>query len=403
MKQLRRFIKRGTDLIPLEIKSLQQHRTLLALKSHPISGRFIFFVRTKQLFSLIVFFPWLFAAFYILFLQSPIYESSAKVLVERDEQYDPVNMTMKLWGNGNPALSEIYLTREYIVSRELLSRLEQRFAIRDHYQSKHNDFLSRLNKSATQGELLKYYRNMVNAVVEPETFEIVITSSAFTPEAAKQILIEIIKETKEFVNKVSNTLAKKQYNFAKMKLALAKEKLFQAGKDVMEWQNQNGLFDPKETAQVVSSVMAKLKGTLVEKQTELITYSSFMQPNSNKVVTLTEEIKALKDQIEQQTNLLLGNKEKNGKLNQIMTDFEWIQLQLKFAQAEYQAAQQAYDIAAINLSKNQNLLIQIEAPNLPDEPSKPAPFYDLVNLLFLFLILFVLTKMAIIIIREHRD
>ncbi|MGQ3887478.1 hypothetical protein ACQUW5_00420 [Legionella sp. CNM-1927-20] len=403
MKQLRRIIKRGTDLIPLEIKSLQQHKTYLAFKSHPISERFFIFVRARKLFSFLVLFPWFIAAFYILCIQTPVYESSAKILVERDDQRDPINSTMGMWSGGNAAPSEIYLTREYIISREILSHIEQRFGIKDHYQSKKNDFLSRLDKKATQSEFLKYYRNKVTAVVEPETYEIIITAAAFTPEAAKKIVTEIIQDTKQFVNKVSNTLAKKQYAFAKMKLGLAKDKLFQAGKDVMEWQNQNGLFDPKETAQVVSSVMAKLKGTLVEKQTELITYSSFMQPNSNKVVTLTEEIKALKEQIEQQTNLLLGNKEKNGKLNKIMTDFEWVQLQLKFAQAEYQAAQQAFDAAAINLAKNQNLLIEIERPNLPDEPSKPLPFYDLVNLLFFLLIIFVLTKMAVIIIKEHRD
>ncbi|STX51398.1 Capsule polysaccharide export inner-membrane protein ctrB [Legionella busanensis] len=403
MKQLRRIIKRGTDLIPLEIKSLQHHKTYLAFKLHPVRERLLLFVSTQKLFSFLVLFPWLIAAFYILCIQTPVYESSAKILVEQDDQRDSVNGVMGIWRGGNAAPSEIYLTREYIISREILSHIEQRFGIRDHYQSKKNDFLSRLDKKATQSEFLKYYRNKVTAVVEPETYEIIITAAAFTPEAAKKIVAEIIRDTKQFVNKVSNTLAKKQYAFAKMKLGLAKDKLFQAGKDVMEWQNQNGLFDPKETAQVVSSVMAKLKGTLVEKQTELITYSSFMQPNSNKIVTLTEEIKALKEQIEQQTNLLLGNKEKNGKLNKIMTDFEWVQLQLKFAQAEYQAAQQAFDAAAVNLAKNQNLLIEIERPNLPDEPSKPLPFYDLVNLLFFLLIIFVLTKMAIIIVKEHRD
>lgn len=306
-------------------------------------------------------------------------------------------------GGGSAATSEIYLTREYIVSREILSHIAQRYGVKEHYQSSHNDLLSRLKKRPSQEEFLSYYRQMVKAVVSPETYEIVVTASAFSPEAARRLLTEIITEAKQFVNKVSNTLARKQYRFAKLNLGLAKEKLFQTNKDVLKWQNQNGLFDPKETAQVVSTVMAKLKETLVEKQTEYITYSAFMQPNSNKVLTLREEIKALKEQIEKQTSLLLGNKEKNGKLNKIMTDFEWLQLQSKFAQAEYQAAQQAYDMAAINLSKNQNLLILIESPNLPDEASKPLPFFDLVNLLFLLLILFVLTKMAIIIIKEHRD
>ncbi|MCP0914816.1 hypothetical protein NKV53_10815 [Legionella sp. 27cVA30] len=402
MKQFRRIIKRGTALIPVELKSLQQNKTFLVLRSHPIAERLILFLKTRRLFSSIVLIPWFAAACYIILLQAPLYESTAKILIEKDEK-DPMNISMGFLGGGHAPPSEIYLAREHVLSREVLDKVEKDIGIKTHFQSKQADFLSRLSKHATQNAFLKYYRHKVNAVVDQDTNEIMLTASAFSPQIAKQLLTAIILQTKDFVNRVSNTLAKKQYSFAKMKLHLAKEKLFQARKDVIEWQNQNGLFDPKETAQVVSSVMAKLKGTLVEKQTEYITYSSFMQPNSNKVLTLQEEIKALKAQIERQTNILLGQKEKNGKLNKIMSDFEWIQLQLQFAQAEYQASQQAYDAAAVNLAKNQNLVIEIEPPSLPDEPVSPRILFDLSNILFLLLIVFVLTKMAIIIVKEHID
>ncbi|WP_158422992.1 Wzz/FepE/Etk N-terminal domain-containing protein [Legionella oakridgensis] len=403
MKKFRRLIKRSTALIPVEqLKSLQQNKTYMILKSHPLAERGFLFLKTKKLFSLLVLLPWLVAAIYILAMQSPIYESTAKILIEKDEK-DPMNISMGLLGSSQAASSEIYLTREHVLSREVLAQVEKRLGIKSHFQSKHVDFISRLGKNTSQNSFLEYYRHKVKAVVDLETNEIIITAAAFSAETAKQLLTEIIVETKGFVNRVSNTLAKKQYNFAKMKLRLAKDKLFQTSKDVIEWQNQNGMFDPKETAHVVSDVMAKLKGSLVEKQTEYITLSSFMQPNANRIITLQEEIKAIKEQIERQTNLLLGQKEKNGKLNKIVSDFEWIQLQQKFAQAEYQASQQAYDAAAINLAKNQNIVIEIESPNLPDERASPLPFFDLTNILFVLLILFVLTKMAIIIVKEHID
>lgn len=402
MKKLGRIIKRGTALIPIELKSLQQHKTYLKISKHPISQYVFIFLKTKKLFSLLVLLPWMLIAFYILILQTPVYESSAKILIEKENK-DPVSINMGILTNSQPTSSEIYLTREHILSREVLNKVNQSSDIKGHFQGKQVDFLSRLSRNATDSAFLNYYRHKVGAVVDPETNEILITASAFSAADAKKLLSEIILQTKYFVNRVSNTLAKKQYNFAQLKLHLAKEKLFQAGKDLIEWQNKNGVFDPKETAQVVSAVMAKLKGTLVDKQTELITYSSFMQPNSNKVITLQEEIKALKEQIERQTSVLLGKKETNGKLNKIMSDFEWIQLQLKFAQAEYEAAQQAFNAASINLSKNQNVLIVIEPPNLPDEVASPIPAFDLTNILFLLLILFVLTKMGIIIVKEHID
>lgn len=403
MKHLKRFIKRGTALIPVDVKSLQQNKALCQIKAHPYTLWVSRFVKAKPLLSFLVILPWLLAAFYILIIKSPVYQSSAKILIEKADQNEQGSAYMGLLTSSHVPPSENYLTRDYILSREMLAKVEKNLNIKQHFQSKKADFFSRLNKHASKSDFLAYYRDRVSASVDPETNEILVTASAYTPEKAKVLLSEVLHHTKNFVNQVSNTLAKKQYDFAEMKLKLAKEKLFQTGKDMIAWQNQNGMFDPKEAAQVVSSVMAKLKGSLVEKQTEYITYSSFMQPNSNKLITLQEEINALKQQIERQTSILLGKKEHNGKLNQIVSEYEWFQLQQKFAQAEYQAAQQAYDAAAINLAKNQNVVIEIEHPDLPDQPVSPIPLYDLTNILLLLIILFVLAKMAITIVREHID
>ncbi|STX51874.1 Capsule polysaccharide export protein [Legionella busanensis] len=93
---------------------------------------------------------------------------------------------------------------------------------------------------------------------------------------------------------------------------------------------------------------------------------------------------------------------KNSKFNKILTDFKWIHLQLKSDPAQYQLAQQAFSIAVINLSYHQNLLFAFDSPNLSDKPSILTPFFALVNLFLLFLILSLLAKVAVIIIKEHR-
>ncbi|GGI77233.1 hypothetical protein GCM10007966_02440 [Legionella impletisoli] len=372
---------------------------LQGVKNNTLIERLSAFIKSNLLFSLLVLIPWLFAAVYILLIKAPLYESNAKILIGKSESKIS---NSPLLGGYEPA-SENYLTRDYILSREILTKVEQHFPIKEHFQSKYGDLFSRLSSNSSQNAFLDYYRSKVSAVVDTETNEIVIKAKAFTPEASKKILDAIILQTREFVNQVSNTLFQKQYDFANLKLQHAKEKLFKSSKELIEWQNQNGVFDPKETAHVVSSAMAKLKSTLVEKQTELITYSSFMQPNSNKIVTLQSEIDALKTQIKHQSNILLGKAKEQSKLNKMMSDFEWIQLQSKFAQVEYQAAQEAFDAAESNLLKNQNIVIEIEPPNLPDEASSPQPFYDLMNILFILLILYVLAKMTILIVKEHID
>jgi capsular polysaccharide transport system permease protein len=273
--------------------------------------------------------------------------------------------------------------------------------IKHHFQSSQVDSFSRLKKNPTQKEFLAYYQKKIASAVDPITNELNISVRAFSAQEAQSLLTEIIHQSKSFVNRVSNIMAEKQYHFAAAQLKLAKEKLFLAEKKALQFQNTHGTFNPKHTAEVVASVLGQLKAKLVEKQTELITYSSYMQPGSSKIVALKEEINAIKDQMQNQTNDLLSNHDKSAKLNQLLIGYEWQELQLKFSQAEYEASQQAYDIAKINLAKQQHLVIEISPPNLPDTYEYPKILYDLINIFVVLMIFFVLGKMAIIIIQEH--
>jgi capsule polysaccharide export protein KpsE/RkpR len=75
------------------------------------------------------------------------------------------------------------------------------------------------------------------------------------------------------------------------------------------------------------------------------------------------------------------------------------QLKLKFVEAEYDAAQQAYVFWIMSLKRNS--AIQILSPTQPDSYSYPRLPYDLFSLLVIFSIFFILVKMIIMLIGEH--
>ncbi|HAT9433813.1 TPA: hypothetical protein JBC51_14800 [Legionella pneumophila subsp. pneumophila] len=359
------------------------------------------FLFKYKLFTLVVVIPWMITIFYLLFISAPEYVSTAKIVVEKGQDQNPINITAGLFGGGGN--NETYLTQEFITSREMINRLQDYYDFKGHYQSPKIDFISRLKSHPSEKDYQEYFQKVVNTTVDLKTNEIIITVRAFSAEIAKGLAEQIIEQSKKFVNRVYNTVAQKQYDFSSLQLKLAKERLFKVSKDVLEWQNENGMFDPAETAKVVGVVTAELKSKLVQKQTDFITYSAFMQPESSKIVALKEEIQALKKQIEDQTSDLLSRKEGTDNLNRVLVNYQWLQLQLKFAQAEYEAAQHAFDAAAINLSKQQNSIIEIEAPNLPDDYEYPQKLYDMINFLILFLVIFFLIKMTLNIVYEHTD
>jgi capsular polysaccharide transport system permease protein len=149
-------------------------------------------------------------------------------------------------------------------------------------------------------------------------------------------------------------------------------------------------------------VMAKLKEKLVSKQTELLTLSAFMQPKASKIISLKEEISALKKQLEEQTSILIGQNH-NETLNTLLADYQWKELSLKFASAEYEAAQKAFELASLDVSKQQNILVILSPPTKPDVKSEPQILFNLMIAFMGLGLLYVIIKMAWLIIEEHTD
>lgn len=360
------------------------------------------FMRAHAFLSIVIF-PWVVCGLYMLLIETPLYESTAKVLIEKSNQDSNMNISIGLLGNNDDSSNNTYLTQDYIRSRDMMGLLEENINFIEYFKSHSIDFLSRLKKDPKQKDLLKYYQKKVLAEYDPTTKELLIATRAYDPDYAKKMLEQVLFHTRIFVNRVANTLANDQYEFAAKQLKIAKKKLYDAEKAIMAFQNSHGLFDPKQAVQVISEVMAQLKAKLVEKQTDLITLSSYMRPNSSKIVALKEEVKALKQQIKNQTTSLLGNAQQERKLNSVLTDYEWLQLSLKFATLEYEATQQAFDAAKVKLAKQQNLVIEVTSPNLPDDYAYPQISYQLINIFILLLMLFGLVKMAVMVVQEHRD
>lgn len=359
------------------------------------------YLKSRPFLSLVVL-PWVLMAIYLVMIKTPIYESTAKVLIEKNQAEQGMSVNIGFLGQAGGGDSQNNnLTKEYISSREMLAYLQKKIFLLSHYQSENIEWFSRLSARAKSKKKLAYFQSKVGALFDPVTDELTIYSRAFDAQFSKVVLEEVISHAKKFANRVANKMANEQYSFSTQQLEQAKKKLYASEKAVLTFQNEHNMFDPKETIALISQVMGKLKEKLVEKQTTLITYQSFMQENASKIISIKEEIDAIKKQIQQQTTTMLGDEK--GKLNTLLAEYSWLELGLKFAQAEYTASQQAFDLARINVSKQKNILIEISSPNLPDEYEYPWILYDLVTLFAGFLILFALIKMTYMIIQEHVD
>ena len=84
-------------------------------------------------------------------IKTPIYESTARVLIEKEEDKSPLNISLGFLGNSGPTnSSNTYLTQEFMLSREMLDDLNYSLEVKKHYQSKKVDLISRLKRKPSQ-------------------------------------------------------------------------------------------------------------------------------------------------------------------------------------------------------------------------------------------------------------
>lgn len=97
----------------------------------------------------------------------------------------------------------------------------------------------------------------------------------------------------------------------------------------------------------------------------------------------------------------LGQSKNKGRRVQRTKAIEQDRLALRFAEAEYDAAQKAYVLWHMSSTPHQP--VNTSLPNLPDYVSYPNIPYDLLSLLVLFSVIFLLGKMIQLVIHEHID
>lgn len=369
----------------------------------PLLYRLFAFFKTYKLISAIILLPWFIGACYTVFIETPLYESTASFVIEKDLQADAHAQQGLLSALNQPNVSETYLTQNYILSRDMLNHIQKKYDIKQHYQSRKIDTFSRLEKNPSDKDFLKYYRKKVSATIDTKTNELTVSVLAFSPEMAHRLATALVSESKNFVNRISNAMAEDELKYAKSELDTTRHKFLSLKKKVLTWQNKNRIVDPKDALKITNDVIAKLKTSLVEKQTDLIKISTYMQPKSSKVIALQEEIGALKRQLKKQTGTLVSPQKGPAKLNEIMTEHDWLTLKLNFAQSDLESAEKAYHAASLQMAKKQNSLIPIDPPSYPDDYEYPDKLYQLTNLLILLSVICLLIKMSINIIEEHID
>ena len=342
------------------------------------------------------------STFYWFFIASDKYISQTNVVLESPQIATPTLSFSSLLSGNSAGSSDMLLLRDYLLSYDMLSKIEYNLDFREHYTQSSIDFLSRLRGVDIPREKLhEYYLKQISVELDSYAQVLRINVAAFSPKMAKEIAEYLLLEGEEKMNELGQRLAQEQVNFLERQVDKLQINFAQAKKELIDYQNKNGLISPEATMKSLAAVVAGLESNLATLKTKYTALNSFQSVQSPELLLLEAEIKAVSAQIIKEQHRMA--QEQGFALNSLSASYQTLELKLQFAQDAYGGALAALENIRIEASRKLKQISILQTPTLPEYPVEPRRTYNVFVYTVLVLFFSLLIQMLILIIKDHRD
>lgn len=332
------------------------------------------------------------------------YVSEATILIQNTEQITTpsLDVTSVLSGMGFPNKTDQLLLSEYLLSVDMLKKLDKKLDLRSHYSSNHWDFASRMWLGKYYQEWFHfYYLSRVTVTYDDFSGVLRIEAQAYDPQTAHSIAQLLVQDGEWFMNEMSHAIARVQVDFLEKKVAQAQEQVLQASKALLTFQNQKGLVSPTATVESIHTIIAKLEEQRTELQTQLASLPRNLENNHPIKKTLQQSLAVVEQQITQEQIRLASTYGK--PLNSLMEQEQLLQLELKFKQDIYKTSLIALEKGKMDAARAIKQVSILQKPIIPEYPLEPRRIYGIIATIFITLLVIGIVNLLKLVILDHVD
>lgn len=352
----------------------------------------------------IVALPTLATAGYYAFIASDQYAAQARFSVRGNERISGDMLSVLTGGGAGANVGDSYILQEYIGSRELVDRLQQRVDLESRYATPAADFLTRFSAGDPVEDFVEYWRGMVSAEFDHYTGIITLEVKAFTAEDARLIASAVVEESRSLVNRLSEQSRQDTVSLAQREVQFAEDRLREARGAVAEFRNEQNTVSPVAIAQAHEQLIGQLEGQLVQAEAELSQIASMVGPEAPSRRILESRIAAIRDQIaERKTRVSSGGSAAEGGegISSQLATFESLETEAEFAQKHYLSALTSLEAARVEAKRDQRYLATFVTPSLPQEALYPLRVTNTVLIFAGSLVVWGISALLYAAIRDH--
>lgn len=341
---------------------------------------------------------------YWLIFASDRYVSEANVIIRKTDSVGApsFDLGMLVSGVATADRANQLLLRDYLLSVDMLKKLDQSLGLRAHYSSPEHDLVSRM---WFQDESIEWFHQYFLSRVEVEFDDFAgvlrIKVQAYNPEIAQAITQQLVQEGERYMNVLGHEMAQVQVNFLETQVNQAQDRFQQASQDLLNYQNEAGLLSPQATAESINAIVAALEGQRAQLQTQLASLPKTLDRDHPNILRLKQSLRAVDAQIKSE-KLKLATPS-GGTLNTYVEEFYRLEMNVKFTQELYKSSLTALEKGRIDATRMLEKVSVLQSATLPEYPMEPRRLYNTLVTLLLALILAGTLKLLKSIVLDHVD
>jgi len=339
------------------------------------------------------------------FIASDRYVSEAHVVIQRADlaASTALDFGTLLAGaaSGNSKTDQLLL-REYLLSTDMLQKLDAALDLRKHYSDPRHDLLSRMwGKNASQERFHDYFLSRVEVQYDDYSGVLNIRVQAYDPDTAHKLGTLLVAEGERYMNELAHRLAEEQVRFLEKQVGQMSDRALKARQTVVTYQNAKGLVAPESLAESLNAVINGLESKLAELRARRTVLLGYLAPTAPGVVEVDLQIGALQKQIGEEQKRLASP---NGKpLNRTVEEYQRLELAAEFAMESYRSALVALEQGRLEATRTLKKVSVLQSATLPEYAREPRRVYHIIVFILAALLIAGIVHLLAAVIRDHKD
>ncbi|WP_172684833.1 sugar transporter [Phaeobacter sp. 11ANDIMAR09] len=268
---------------------------------------------------------------------------------------------------------------EYIQSQEIVSEVESKLDIRNHYSSNWpSDFLFSIWPDATSEELNWFWQRFVNLSYDKSSGLIEVQVLAFDPQTAQDIATEIVKLSQSLINDLSIQAREDATRYARDELEVNLVRLKAAREALTGFRTRTQILDPAADIQARMGVLQNLQQQLAQTLIEHDMLSETVNASDPRIEKFQRRIEVIRQRIASEGQTYASARTTTGAVGEdyplLLAEYESLMIDQQFAEETYRVALAALDVAKAKAARQSRYLAVYIQPTKAEKSEYPRRF-----------------------------